>query len=377
MADRHESEFGARRVADMRQAIYFGLALYNVFNLTSVVLMPDIVWLSVALRVALVTPVSLFLAWAIGAVSARNRERLVLGGVLNAYLIPLFLFWYSAAPFDAYTFSEFTLTLVFANMVLALRFRDAVVFTGLAFAFTVLAIATKAGLPFGLRWVFVLQSATACLFALYANQRMEHRRCADYLAALQARLRGEAAEEARRAFQDLAVTDALTGLPNRRLLEQRLDAWFAAPTDIAVMMIDIDHFKAFNDALGHPAGDDCLRRVSEVLERVTAGPDAFCARFGGEEFTVLARGIADLEAARLARALLLALEGAGIAHPARSDGEGVVTASVGIAMRRKGEEASKEAVLSAADRALYEAKRRGRNCFSLDLGSPLPLAQRD
>src|SRR3546814_3442723 len=77
-----------------------------------------------------------------------------------------------------------------------------------------------------LRLAFTVQIATACLFSLYANYRTERRRCLDYLTSLRARLDAEAAEAARKQLQDLSRTDALTGLPNRRLLTERMDEWF-------------------------------------------------------------------------------------------------------------------------------------------------------
>jgi len=365
---RYEAEHGDERIAALRAAIYIGLVLYNAYNLTSIVLLHDILGLSVGLRLLLITPVSLALAWSIGRLSPRWREPLVLYALMGAYLIPVFLFWLTREPWGAFTFGEFSLTLIFGNMLLPLRFRHAVVFTCWAFVITTIAIFAKADLEPMLSFAFTVQIATACLFSLYANYRTERRRCVDYLTSLRARLAAETAEVARRQFQDLSRTDALTGLPNRRLLTERMDEWFGEDTPCTVMMIDIDHFKLFNDVLGHPAGDDCLRSVAATFIEISQTSDMVCARFGGEEFTVAAKGTDDLSAARLARRIIQAVEGLAIIHPGRSDGIGVVTVSVGVAFKPVGTIASQAATFEAADRALYEAKRRGRNCFVIDRG---------
>lgn len=363
---RYEVEHGAERIAALRAAICIGLFLYNAYNLTSIVLLHDILGLSVGLRLLLVTPIALALAWSIGRLPSHLREPLVLGALMGAYLVPVFLFWLTSEPLGAFTFGEFSLTLIFGNMLLPLRFRHAVVFTCSAFVITLVAIFAKSELDPMLRLAFTVQIATACLFSLYANYRTERRRCLDYLTSLRARLDAEAAEAARKQFQDLSRTDALTGLPNRRLLTERMDEWFSEDAPFAVMMIDIDHFKLFNDVLGHPAGDDCLRSVAAMFIEISQGMDMVCARFGGEEFTVAVKGADELTAARLARRIIQAVEGLAIVHPGRSDGIGVVTVSVGVAFKQAGRTASQTATFEAADRALYEAKRRGRNCFVID-----------
>ncbi|WP_407526104.1 GGDEF domain-containing protein [Methylobacterium oryzisoli] len=366
VAERHEAEHGRDRVAALRQTILIGLILYNAYNLTSIILMPDILAWSVAARLLVVSPIALLVAWLVGRVGPAWRETIALIGIIDAFLIPVLLFWLTDAPLGAYTFGEFTLTLFYGNMLLALRFPQAVVFTAVAFASAALAAATKAGLDPGLRGAFVLQIATGCLFSLYANHRMERRRCRDYLTALAARLDSEAAEAARRRYQDLSRTDALTGLPNRRSLDSTLGRWFADDRSAALMMIDIDHFKLFNDTLGHPAGDDCLCRVSALFAGFAPGPDTLFARFGGEEFIFAVRDADAPEAARLAAGLVQAVEALGLPHPSRSDGVGVVTISVGIALKPAGSGSPREAIFAAADRALYQAKCRGRNRYAFD-----------
>lgn len=160
-----------------------------------------------------------------------------------------------------------------------------------------------------------------------------------------------------------SVVDPLTGLFNRRYLEQRLDEeWRRAArllAPVTLMMIDIDAFKPFNDTLGHPAGDQALRRVAHALRQQMKRPGDMLARYGGEEF-VAVLSHTDLAGARvLAERLRQSVAELAIAHPRSS--EPVLTASIGHATWSYGRDCSVEELTASADRALYVAKNRGRN----------------
>mgnify|MGYP001495767217 FL=1 len=358
----YDQEYAGERVRELRSAIFVGLALYNVFNISSFVLLPDQVLTSIILRLGVVTPISLGVAWLIGRTSPRWTERLVTAGVSGAYLVPVFLFWVSRDPNALFTFGEFALTIVFATMLLALRFPHAVLFTAGAAAITALALATKSGVSAPLALAFAVQFATACAFGLYANYRHEKRRCSDFLTALVATLDASDAKAVSKTYRHLSLTDALTGLPNRRLLTDRLELWLAEHRPVAVMMIDIDHFKAYNDSLGHPAGDDCLQLVADAFAQIASETEgAFCARFGGEEFTFGLRDAEDAEVARLARKVRQSVEDLCIPHPDRPDDTHVVTVSIGVAQSEAGAKCSLKDLLTAADQSLYLAKAQGRN----------------
>ena len=357
----YEQETGARRVSELRLSIAVGLFVYNVYNLTSIFLLPDILVLSVVLRIVGVTPVSIFLMWLIGRVDAALREWLITIGMVNAFVVPVFLFYWSDAGLSAFTFGELPLTLVFGNMLLMLRFRRAIVFTMAAFALAAAAALAKAGLSAELKTAFVIQIATGAFFSLYANWRSETNRCRSFLREVDARNAAAAATQSSKTFEDLSLTDALTGLPNRRALDNDLAAWFRQDRSITVMMIDIDHFKLFNDHYGHPAGDDCLRQIAGCLLDVARHAKASVARFGGEEFTMVSQDLSEFDAARLSLRIVEAIRGLKIAHPARTDGCQIITVSVGITRVESASTASRQTVLARADDALYLAKRRGRN----------------
>jgi two-component system, cell cycle response regulator len=160
----------------------------------------------------------------------------------------------------------------------------------------------------------------------------------------------------------MAITDGLTGLHNRRYLSNHLtalierEARLAKP--LAVMMIDIDHFKSVNDTHGHPAGDEVLRAVANRLSCELRGYDTV-ARWGGEEFAVVLpdanAAVASVVAERLRNAV--ASNAVAVSAPV---GEVKVTVSVGVAVAERGR-ASGEQLIASADGALYEAKRSGRN----------------
>src|SRR3954469_25429474 len=209
----YEQETGAHRVSELRRSIVVGLFVYNIYNLTSIFLLPDILELSVVLRIAGVTPVSLVLMWLVGRVDAVLREWLVTIGVINAFALPVFLFYWSDAGLSAFTFGELPLTLVFGNMLLMLRFRRAIVFTMAAVVLAAAAAVAKAGLPADLKTAFLIQIATGAFFSLYANWRGEASRCCSFLRELDARNAAHIANLSSRTFEDLSLTDALTGLP--------------------------------------------------------------------------------------------------------------------------------------------------------------------
>ena len=139
-----------------------------------------------------------------------------------------------------------------------------------------------------------------------------------------------------RANQELSRIsnlDAMTGLANRRGFDRRLDAtWIAAQAagqSLAVLMLDVDHFKRFNDRYGHQAGDVCLKRIAESLRAQLRGGDALVARFGGEEFIAVLPGADLLAGTRAAERVRRAIEACAIRHELASTG--VVTASIGVA----------------------------------------------
>jgi diguanylate cyclase (GGDEF)-like protein len=174
--------------------------------------------------------------------------------------------------------------------------------------------------------------------------------------------RTEALAEANRRLEVLSITDPLTELPNRRRLTEVLDAeWRRAGQArglIAVAMIDIDQFKAYNDHYGHPAGDRCLRLVAEALKNSIRDTD-MVARYGGEEFAVILPGADAAVACTVAERIRDGV--AGLRAPHERTECGHVTVSIGVAAARALGDGTPQQLVDAADERLYQAKRGGRN----------------
>lgn len=172
-------------------------------------------------------------------------------------------------------------------------------------------------------------------------------------------------EAANRQLHALTVLDGLTGLSNRRHLDEQFELeWrraYRANDELSFMMIDVDHFKLYNDTYGHQQGDDCLRRVAALLGGSVRRPGDVAARYGGEEFALLLPSTPAHGAGHVALLIQKGIKALQIEHKASSVC-GFVTASIGVATVRPREFAgAPKDFAEAADKALYEAKRGGRN----------------
>jgi diguanylate cyclase (GGDEF)-like protein len=163
----------------------------------------------------------------------------------------------------------------------------------------------------------------------------------------------------------LTAIDDLTGLANRRRLNQRLEQEWrrAARTGdpLTVVMMDVDHFKQYNDNYGHGAGDDCLRRVAQALDSVVHRTADLVARYGGEEFMAILPATSAEDGVRIGERFRQAVEALYLEH-GYSATSGNITISVGVATRVPMARGAPNALLEEADRMLYTAKGKGRNC---------------
>lgn len=162
----------------------------------------------------------------------------------------------------------------------------------------------------------------------------------------------------------LASIDGLTEIPNRRYLDDNLAReWRRSRrngTPLSVVLMDIDHFKRYNDCYGHRAGDDCLKQVAHALVAVCQRGSDFVARYGGEEFAAVLPNMGKHDAMEFANKLLNAVKSLNIPHRASLNAE-CITISVGVATTENGQVYAEHALLEEADLGLYQAKDNGRD----------------
>jgi diguanylate cyclase (GGDEF)-like protein len=166
----------------------------------------------------------------------------------------------------------------------------------------------------------------------------------------------------------LSATDGVTGIGNRRRFDDRLAVeWLRCGRQkmpLTVVLIDIDHFKLYNDHFGHLAGDECLRRVAQSLQATIRRADEVAARYGGEEFVLLLPDTPLADAVTVAQRCMDSLRTAALAHP-RSPTAPILTLSMGIASAVPHHDTGSDTLVQAADAALYRAKHGGRNRFEV------------
>jgi diguanylate cyclase (GGDEF)-like protein len=171
-------------------------------------------------------------------------------------------------------------------------------------------------------------------------------------------------KNAQSELERLATHDGLTGIVNRRGFDEKLSMeWSRAIRDklpLALIMIDVDHFKRYNDAYGHQMGDDCLKSVAKGISPANLRSSDVVARYGGEEFALILPSSDEKGAAKVATKIQERI--AKLAIPHRGNEElGVVTVSIGVAVISPQQGMKLEDLISQADRALYRAKNKGRN----------------
>ncbi len=165
-------------------------------------------------------------------------------------------------------------------------------------------------------------------------------------------------------LKNLATQDGLTGVPNRRTLDEKLQSEWAraqrSATPITFMLADVDYFKRYNDTYGHQQGDECLRAVAGAISTAVYRPADMAARYGGEDFAVIMPSTEQIGGHAVAERICAAVRSLGIPHRA-SDVTDHVTLSIGVATTVPQPGSAPATLVAAADEALYRAKRTGRN----------------
>lgn len=212
-----------------------------------------------------------------------------------------------------------------------------------------------------MNWLIMPQTfATASFLAMFLAYGLKRQERINYLQSYLLELSLKRSER-------LSREDALTGLANRRYLNEQMEHEWSRmlryQLPFTIMMIDIDAFKRYNDALGHLAGDKCLHQVAQIIQSVAHRSGELAARYGGEEFVLLFPNMDSAAAVQQAERLLQRLTFAAIPHP--DSPEKIVSVSIGISTCVPTPETKVNQLLRQADQALYRAKTNGKNRYEL------------
>ncbi|MDG4899314.1 MULTISPECIES: GGDEF and EAL domain-containing protein [unclassified Mesorhizobium] len=285
------------------------------------------------------------IGWLLSALETKHQEALshfiIFGTVfiLGANLFFNFRLWLSAL-------SSATVTIAFLGATLFLLQAD-----------------------LGTRLVLATYFVNCLVLSLYLSWRLSMERYQTFLHALQAQIQEQVAIENGQKLIEIADTDPLTGLKNRRAITREFaelcKEWARDNDEIGVILMDVDYFKRFNDRLGHQAGDDCLIELARAFDETAASNHAIAGRYGGEEFVVLCKVAGPDHLREVTHQFCRAVEDLNISHPDRDDKLNIVTISAGASLTRADQSIELRILLQEADRALYASKFSGRATFTI------------
>ncbi len=355
----------------IRQGLWAAVLVYLLFSITDMLLIPDAALPAIAVRFTIgistlimvelqyrenapaaqmdltcaVALVLAYVGWLFAAITTRHTE------TISYYLVFGAIFMMSANLFFSFRF-QFS---IFVSGVMLLA--------SLSVLFYLFPHKQIYQLSFGIFHI------SCFIFTSYVNWKLNRERYNVFLNALEAKMQHNEATERGKALLKLSRTDPLTGLENRRAVDERLrdhwGAWQQRGRRFAVLLIDVDFFKRYNDCYGHQEGDRCLILVAEALSKTIDAHNASIGRYGGEEFIVITSLDSQEEVEDFAEEIRSTIEKLALRHDQRRDGMQIVTVSIGAAFTRHQTGAKLEKIIHEADRALYLAKASGRNCAKL------------
>jgi len=351
-----ERETGLQRCRELISRAYIGIFVYNLFAISDWFVTPELFATTFVMRLLVFTPAA-FAFTALLYLSPRPflRETIICvgAGLLSTATI-IYLLIISKSPPPATLYESITLVVLYLTVVQRVRFWY-VLPTSLALMIVhIYALAQFYNFSIGEQIATNMGFGGIVIFSLVASYTMERDLRLHYLLTLRGRAQNYELDR-------MSRHDPLTALGNRRSLEEALTNFgHGHQNEFSIVLLDIDHFKMFNDGAGHQAGDICLKRIAGIILAELRGHTDHAYRFGGEEFIILLPQTPLPQAITIAERMRRSIETAAIPHPALTSGS-VVTASFGVASAALKEEMSAGDVVAAADAALYTAKGNGRN----------------
>jgi diguanylate cyclase (GGDEF)-like protein len=350
-----ESEFRethrAESLAQIRRNLWLGLIITLAFSLmTRLVLAPEVSRLMDAIRISTFTPVLLIGLWVLRSKLYQRYYTPVAQIGSSIFGASVAVLAVIAASHGVNLISTVVIMTIFIYFMLGMLFYSALVCASLV-TIAYLIAALVAQLPSATVVVDMTVLVSANVIGAMVCYSLERANRTSYL------------EE--QLLIETASRDGLTGIHNRRFFDAHMDRiWLQAIRDqvpLAVVLLDIDHFKAYNDACGHQAGDECLRRVARCLARGARRPLDVIARYGGEEFALVLFDARRDHVEDVARRIRGGIEALEIRHPAAPSGKAKLTVSIGAACVQPVPDRSHFGFIQLADEALYAAKEQGRD----------------
>ena len=349
----------AQMLLELAFVLKLGFGLAIMAFVTDWLIVRELAWTALGIRLATIGPITAIGLWAArsGRVAIANTATAIALSIFGAVAM-----WVAAhgTPADIARYSmAIVVTMLAAMFVLpmsiAQKLRVALVF----FLTSSLAAFFPKPIPPELMIHHFAAGAIAGIGGLLLAIRNWHLESRSFLLSLQLRFDREDVEQSNALLRELSESDPLTGLPNRRSLERVFEDEYVdrAAGATALMMIDVDHFKRFNDRFGHQVGDQCLVEVARELERCVAMHGGHVARFGGEEFIAILHEQGGRDALAIAEEMREAVGRLAIQTGQKKPC--AVNASIGLARTRGGQ--SMGQLIARADEALYRAKQNGRN----------------
>ncbi len=329
---------------------------------------PEELALAAAVRLFVITPAYLTGIWLLSHRQPRHVEfaAAILPHVLALVCVEA-LFLATAGPDIARNSITLTFGILATNFVVPMRSRQTIAYTALTVAIGDALIATDMVVRHGafVQADTIMFNHMVVALSVFGRVRAEAGMRRGFLRGLLLRRRTDELARANERLLEISITDPLTGVANRRSYEKVLlgswNAAMASGSPLAVLMIDVDRFKSYNDRLGHLQGDECLRAIARAIVGQTRRGRDVVGRFGGEEFVMLLPNTDRDTATAVAERVRRAVASLGMPHPGGNE-HGVVTVSIGVAaLDDVGTESRPDGLLAAADRALYAAKLAGRN----------------
>ena len=359
----------SRREAAL-QGLRLAVAVYVLYSVLDVLLIPDVAFYTAAARFGIGA-----IVLAVIEFQYRTKTRTEwLDLTCAAALISGYIGWIIPAITTVHiqNFAYFmyfgTTFMMGANLFFRFDFKLSLISSGIILFVSLVTVFLFPGSDF-YRIAFGTFYLSCFTFTSYVNWKLNKERYKVFLNAMAAKNEHREATERGNALLRLSRTDPLTGLANRRAIDEKMweywNDWQQQGSNFAALLIDVDFFKKFNDYYGHQEGDRCLVIVAEALRDAIRDRDGTIGRYGGEEFIVLARLDSRQEVAAFSELIRSTVEKLALSHQHRRDGMSIVTVSVGAALTRRQAGAKLERIIHEADRALYLAKANGRNCIHL------------